>query len=326
MRSYPALTLSVLTTLLSVTAFAACAAAGWPFPPLDEAEFGCEQQRGKGNAWFAQPASSASSIAYIIAGMLIAASTDTNNPKRYWMNSNALVQFRALPTLLACTLCLLGPGSASLHASLTVVGQQVDLVCMFLVGAAVFVYVVFRLLRLHQVHLFFMLYTAIVSVFVFWIFFTQDQAKEKVMTMMSLLMVSVPLEMYIRVSRRLTTSVSWRWFLTSVLSMVLAILLWRLSASGNVLCLPDSFLQGHAFWHVGSALSIGFMFLYTLSENEKEKGTNFNDVSLEMASTISEINESYGENFNDASIQGPDTTDCDGDTGNAVSAEEKESV
>ena len=283
-KRYPALTLSGLTTGVAVAAFLACAAAGWPFPPLDEEDFGCEQRlrNDAGGAWFAQPANSVSNIAYIIVGLLIAASTDTNVPAKHWTNnSNYVTRIKAIPTLLACTLCLLGPGSASLHASLTVVGQLVDLACMSLVAAVGFVYSTSRLFRLERPRTIFALYTAIVTMLVSWVFLTADpQNESKMMTVMAMLLVSFLIELYIRVARRQTTTACWQYLFAAVGCTAMGVLIWILSKSKNPLCISDSFFQGHACWHVLSAISIGFWFLYALSENEDREGKDGDKASF----------------------------------------------
>ena len=53
---------------------------------------------------------------------------------------------------------------------------------------------------------------------------------------------------------------SWLWLSLGLYVPALAI--WRLSLSGQPLCNPHSLLQGHALWHVITALSPGALYLY----------------------------------------------------------------
>ncbi len=44
--------------------------------------------------------------------------------------------------------------------------------------------------------------------------------------------------------------------------------IWRLSDTGAGLCAPDSLLQGHALWHLLTAVTIGLLIVYLRSERE----------------------------------------------------------
>jgi hypothetical protein len=53
-----------------------------------------------------------------------------------------------------------------------------------------------------------------------------------------------------------------RWLWVSLLLYIPALAVWRFSLSGDWLCDPSSLLQGHAVWHVITALSPGALYLY----------------------------------------------------------------
>ena len=53
-----------------------------------------------------------------------------------------------------------------------------------------------------------------------------------------------------------------RWLWASLAVYVPALGVWWLSLSGRWLCEPASLLQGHALWHVLTALSPGMLYLY----------------------------------------------------------------
>ncbi len=57
----------------------------------------------------------------------------------------------------------------------------------------------------------------------------------------------------------------WYWLLFAGISFGLAFFIWSRSNNGGPWCHPDSWLQGHAAWHLLSALSTFFIFLYLRS-------------------------------------------------------------
>lgn len=53
-----------------------------------------------------------------------------------------------------------------------------------------------------------------------------------------------------------------RWLWVSLLLYIPALGVWWFSLSGHWLCDPASLLQGHALWHIITALSPGALYLY----------------------------------------------------------------
>lgn len=58
----------------------------------------------------------------------------------------------------------------------------------------------------------------------------------------------------------------WGWLLGAAISFGVAVVIWTRSNDGKPWCFPDSWAQGHAAWHLLSALSTFFIFLYLRSE------------------------------------------------------------
>ena len=56
----------------------------------------------------------------------------------------------------------------------------------------------------------------------------------------------------------------------AIASLVMACSAWILDVS-RVVCAPDSWLQGHAMWHVLMAAVIGWMYLYYRSEGTRAR-------------------------------------------------------
>jgi hypothetical protein len=56
------------------------------------------------------------------------------------------------------------------------------------------------------------------------------------------------------------------WFWAGLASFVAAFGVWIVSHTGGPWCAPHSLLQGHALWHLMTALSVWFFYRYFLSE------------------------------------------------------------
>ena len=56
------------------------------------------------------------------------------------------------------------------------------------------------------------------------------------------------------------------WFWAGVGSFAIAFVIWNLSRTGRVWCDPASLLQGHAAWHLLTAVSVGCFYLYLRGE------------------------------------------------------------
>jgi hypothetical protein len=59
------------------------------------------------------------------------------------------------------------------------------------------------------------------------------------------------------------------WFWAGVGAFAVAFVIWNLSRTGRVWCDPASLLQGHAVWHLLSALSVGCFYLYLRGEGTR---------------------------------------------------------
>jgi hypothetical protein len=63
----------------------------------------------------------------------------------------------------------------------------------------------------------------------------------------------------------------WKWFIAGIGSFFLSFLIWNLSLPGCVLCYPNTWFQGHSFWHLGVATSTFFLYVYMRSEVDMER-------------------------------------------------------
>ena len=61
-----------------------------------------------------------------------------------------------------------------------------------------------------------------------------------------------------------------RFFAAAVACLLISFAIWIPSKSGGPLCYPDSIFQGHAIWHVGTAIAVGLFFLFLISEHQED--------------------------------------------------------
>ncbi|CAB9527140.1 Pfam:aPHC [Seminavis robusta] len=283
---------ALCTSVISTAVLLVVASTGWQsFKPisedchenyLTEPNCFCERPRGEepGDVWFAQPANTASNSAFVVIGLLIALSCDLKLPGQCWEKENGFTSSRGYGILLSCVVCLMGPGSAALHASLTVMGRRVDQFCMYLIGAFLMPYSATRKRRNFSFKTFVALYAAInLPLLILTILSPNTGVKRLMFTL--LLVMTIVIEAWHKIlgplyqKRILCESgcavkdTANGWYMVAALGCVLlAVAIWIPSKSGGPLCFPDSWFQGHAVWHVLTACSIGFIFLYGISADE----------------------------------------------------------
>lgn len=285
--------LALSITLMSTCACAAIlfgfAAAGWPGEELRncfgsylyEPKCYCERPRGEapGDFWFAQPVNSVSNVAFVIVGLLIAVAADTRRypSQQCWKNKNPMTQTRMYPVAFAAVTSLMGPGSTFLHASMTVWGSQVDVICMFLIALYLVVYGLVRLVPLSS-SVAALLYCTGTTALSLWTFLSAT-SQQTLIVFIVLLAAAICFEGLVRWRRRgknvknmagrqEKATADLRLLFLSIGIFGVGIAVWCLSKSGGPLCFPHSVFQGHGLWHILSAAAIGFLFLYALSERE----------------------------------------------------------
>ncbi len=74
--------------------------------------------------------------------------------------------------------------------------------------------------------------------------------------------------------RRRTPRLDRRWLWAALAVYVPAFAVWDMSHAGHALCDPHSLLQGHAAWHVLTALSPGALYLYFVHRELPMDGTH----------------------------------------------------
>ncbi|KNX39313.1 ceramidase domain-containing protein [Luteipulveratus halotolerans] len=217
------------------------------------AEF-CEAAR---DAVIRQPANTASNLGFVVAGLLIA----------YDVGRRARSLSR--PALLAgygCLVVLLGPGSMAMHATESATGGLLDLTSMYLVAGYAAAYALTRLVGLGTAgfSVAFVASVTLAEVFGGLEVHVPVVGHPGNLAFAVLLVAAVVMELVLR--RRSARPAGARHAVAAVASMLVAFGIWNISRSDGPWCSPQSWLQGHAVWHLLGAVAAYELYRYYASE------------------------------------------------------------
>jgi len=223
--------------------------AGWQ-PATCLAAGGCFCE-AVGRGTLAQPANAWSSLIYLLPGLLIlcqpgqAERLFDTQPAYRWIFGTALL--------------VIGLGSAFYHASLTFVGQFMDVMGMYLLISFAAVYRAACLARFNG-RITLMLYLA-VNLLLAVVLIGLPGIRREVFGAW----VAVFLGLEVWYNRRPFQWRRLRGFVLALAAMAAAYGIWILD-NNRVLCSPQSWLQGHALWHLLGALAAWLLFRYFSAE------------------------------------------------------------
>lgn len=175
-------------------------------------------------------------------------------------DQNLLMANPSYSRLYAFGLTLTGLGSMFFHASLTHIGQWVDLIGMYFLATVLYLYNYSRLRPLPTRTLL-LLYVASVTFFTLLMYFV-PQANDILFGVLILVFVFF----VIFTQRKLKTKVRGWFIVFAAVSYYSGSTFWILDKELK-LCAPDSWLQGHAAWHILAALATLFVYLFFRSES-----------------------------------------------------------
>jgi hypothetical protein len=256
-----AFAITLAASLAAMGVLAAFAAAGWP----GQAN-GCEvavrptcfcETLHAGP--IRQPSNTLSNLGFVAVGLVIAAAADRRRGRAAPANPMTTTRFH--PTAFAVVTALLGPGSMALHASMTVWGGRVDVISMYLFIAYVAVYGAARIAA-WSTGRFAAVYAATVLLLSASKIWTPVSSDVVFGAMVGLAALTDPVMARRRPDRRFER----RWLAAAGVLFGVAFAIWLPSRSGGALCDPDSWVQGHALWHLLCAGAAGCIFLYLRSE------------------------------------------------------------
>ncbi len=193
----------------------------------------------------AQPANTWSSLGFVFVGLLILSGCSTMPRAKNFTAMHALVYAGAT--------IFIGLGSTFYHASLTFVGQFFDVMGMYLLGSFILLYNLARVRSL-SARRFVIAYLALNSVLAVLLVVLPELRRYLFagLILLALFWAYHP--------RRVPTSASARKYLAAALTTVLLAFVLFLLDLTKIFCSPESWLQGHALWHLGGALSAWLLY------------------------------------------------------------------
>lgn len=214
-----------------------------------------------GRGFVRQPANTYSNLTFVLIGLVIAgtARSATAPPVQ---DRNRIQSHPGYARLYGWTVFAIGAGSLFYHASLTFVGQFFDWFGMYAFISFIIIYGVSRLAAWPG-SVFAIAYTILLATLSGSFFFTSG-LRTQIYT--SLLYLAIGLEVAALIFRR--PQVNLILYLAALVCLLAARLIWGWDISGAI-CAPTSLWQGHALWHILTALATGFLYRYYLSEHPR---------------------------------------------------------
>lgn len=238
----PVLTISAVAALLATPA---STWSGWRPATCLPADCFCE---APGTGPLRQPINTWSNLAFVIVGWLIAAHATPDRPLR-----------RSYALILAGACVAIGLGSMLYHASLSFVGQWFDVMSMYLLGTFMVWYAAARLRPIGDRA--FTIGYLFLNVVLGGLLIVWPEARRYLFG--ALIVVALLLEASIHRTQR--PAIQARWLIGALAVYVVAQIIWTLDLN-HIVCDPTSVVQGHAVWHVLTAVSAGLLYGYYQSD------------------------------------------------------------
>jgi dihydroceramidase len=219
--------------------------SGWrPASCMPDACF-CEGLRPGG---VAQPVNTYSNLAFVLVGCLVLFA-----PQARARDARA---FRAT---YGSSVIVIGIGSLFYHATLSFAGQWLDVMGMYLLATLLVLSAAARVRPLPG-PAFAAAYLAVNAALGILLVAAPELRR---FLFAGLILAAVGLELAAWRLRR--PPASGRYFAAALACLALGYGIWILD-NARIVCAPDSFLQGHAAWHLLSAAAAGLMFAHNRSE------------------------------------------------------------
>ena len=216
--------------------------------------------RTRANTW--------SNLAYVLVGFYAFALARWDRSRAARPEDGYLVRTPALSVLFGLACCALGAGSGLFHASLTRLGQQLDVAAMYPPMLVIIAVSVGRRwpdcdwLRSGSRRPTWPL-AAVVVAGASWLLFRYKWSMSSLAVLSTLILLVTGLSVWDR--RRLGRRLDGRWLLLSAAALAAAIICRQLDVAGRFSG-PDAWYQGHALWHVLTAASLACLYGYHRTE------------------------------------------------------------
>ncbi len=217
--------------------------------------------RTRANTW--------SNLAFVLVGLYALALGERDRRKGFaWLSAHVGNTPPALTLLFGVACCYLGIGSGIFHASLTRWGQQLDVASMYPPMLALMTMLLHRnglkAFNLHalrtEAFLTLLLIAAVCVAAIYFYVYKWSMSSGRVLPLHILVLVLFYAldRLYFRPHARIG------WLVASFLALVAGVICRQRDVAGQFSG-PDAWYQGHAFWHVLCALSLGLGWWYIRS-------------------------------------------------------------
>ena len=213
-----------------------------------------------------------SNLAYVLVGFYAFGFACHDSRLKYSALAGYLIKTPAMSILFGIACCYLGFGSGFYHASLTRLGQQLDVAAMYAPLLALIAINVGGWIpcvkNRHDQELFptWPISAGLVLVAGF-LLYKYKWSMSSAQVLPALILTTSILSVADQFQRRRKQAV--RWLILGLMTVVFARLCWELDVAKKFSG-PDSWLQGHAVWHLLTALSLASMYLFYRSEVKLE--------------------------------------------------------
>ncbi len=250
--------------------FLTLAARGWPGAPdscVSDVPNTCYCENFvRPGALIKQPANTWSNLGFVGVGLLLLwrIGSDRSSPA---VRNNPMTTATHFASGYAAVALFLGPGSMFFHGSLTQWGGWIDTFSLILFGSFGLLYALTRIFRWPGT-LFGLLYAVVNAALGIFTWFV-DGTGTPIFTGLVVAWVLTELVILWRKPKGLQRD--WPWLAAALGTFAVALVIWSLSQTDRPLCNPDSLLQGHAIWHLLSAVVAGCVFLYLRTETAPQR-------------------------------------------------------
>jgi hypothetical protein len=249
----------IVVAVATSGALALAALGGWPGEIGVSATGFCE---ALGAGIIKQFANTFSNLGFVVAALLIGwqAARDQRHPAASLVRltrRNRMTTTTFYPAFYAGVSAFLGPGSAAMHASTTNWGQLVDVFSMYVWAVWMCTFGWVRL-RDGSERDFLRVYVPAMAVLGALHFSSRVPISSNLL--FGSLVVGIAVFEVLIWLKRADLQMQPLWGIGALAVFLVAFAIWLPSHTGGPLCDPDSLLQGHAIWHLLSAVAVWLLY------------------------------------------------------------------
>jgi len=206
-----------------------------------------------------QPSNTWSSLSFCFVGFYILLSRFTSGKRKE--NRSSFGKSAIFSILYGLSLILIGFGSVFFHASLSLAGQFFDVTGMNCLALFIFLFHIHRV-RKFPISIFLISYLILNLILAYSLFAYPFLRRY----LFGIILISSLIPGFAFGSSH--SEWNYRWIASALIIQAIAFFIWILDLQ-KIICTPDSYLQGHAVWHILGAIASYCLYRFYLSERVK---------------------------------------------------------